>query len=102
MTVWDSAPPSDQPANVYFVPLLPCGEVVAMVCCDPNCQFTLTGATCNVPPSTLTCRPAGTVLIVMLELFTAKLAVTVCGEFMVMEVEAELELATLPVQPVNL
>ena len=40
--------------------------------------------------------------MVMLELFTAKLAVTVCGAFMVMEVEAELELATLPVQLLNL
>ena len=54
------------------------------------------------PPSTLTCRPAGAVLMVIFELFAAKFAVTVCGEVILTEVDAEVELATLPVQLLNL
>lgn len=38
VTVCESAPPSDQAAKVYCVPVEFCGEVVAMVCVAPTVQ----------------------------------------------------------------
>jgi hypothetical protein len=105
VTEWLSAPPSDQLTNVSCVPADGvCGVVVAMVCCDPACQLTLTGEACDFPPSTLTSKPDGEVLIVTLELLVAKFAVTVSGPLIVTVVEASVLVpaATGPVQLVNL
>ena len=42
----------------------PCGDAAVMVCLSPTFQPTLTGAVCALPPSMLTARPEGKVLIV--------------------------------------
>jgi hypothetical protein len=99
VTECESVPLSDQLTKVYWVPVVGvCGEVVAIVCWLPTCQLTLTGAADAVPPSTLTSKPVGEVLMMMLALLAAKLAVTDSGALMVTVVDALVLLATGPVQ----
>src|SRR5580704_2591612 len=66
VTVWLMAPLSLHDAKVNWVPGADCGEVVAMVCCEPTVQLTETGATCGGPPSTVTDNPVGRVSITVL------------------------------------
>src|SRR5512140_1107943 len=75
------APASLQLANTVRVLLLPCGEDVEMVCCEPGAHWKVCGAV-KVFPSTTICNPAGFVATVMAA-GTLKFAVTDLGAFMV-------------------
>ena len=67
-----------------------------MVCC-PGVRFKVCGAVCGAPPSTVNCKPVGTVWMVM-PVSGEKLATTVSAALMVTVVEALEALATGPVQ----
>src|SRR5947209_4309695 len=97
--VWDSAPPSDQLAKAYWVPVAVWGDEVAIVCVLPAGSDNTWEALYETP-STVYVAPLGLVPTVTATP-VPKLADTTCGADMVTVVAAELALATLPVQLVN-
>jgi hypothetical protein len=66
VTECEIAPPSDQLPKTYCVPVAPaCGDVVATVCDVPAVHWRAHGAVQAVP-STVSARPAGEEVTVML------------------------------------
>lgn len=61
----DAAPPSLQFANTYCVPVEPAWGVATAIVCEPCDRFTVFGAVCAAPPSTLNMSPVGLVCIVI-------------------------------------
>src|SRR5947209_19256621 len=81
VTVCDAAPPSDQLAKTYCVPVAPACVAAAMVWLVPAVHCKEHGDVQAVP-STVSASPAGELATVTEAVITLKLAVTLAAPFM--------------------
>ena len=81
VTACDAAPPSDQLANTYCVPLAPACVAAAIVWLDPGVHWNAHGEV-QLVPSTVSTRPAGALVAVTVG-SPVKFAVTVTGAIIV-------------------
>ena len=99
VTLCVCAPPSLQLANTYRVPAVPWGDATFTVWLLPEVHWVVYGAICNTP-STMICKPDGTVVIVIPCGADVKLAVTLRGELIVTDTGFVPPVAS-PLQEVN-